>query len=589
MSKTLKHKQPLLPVIILLIFSLILLISLVYRVNVADRDLGILRLEQKQARLAAESGVNFALTKIHQHINFSANSKSNKELIVEELWKELELNKWQQISPKNPAKFRITSIRKTSHTDDPNTVLIDEGLRYQILSEGKCKGHLYTTNALIQLYDLTKIFGVFSSLDEFYYGIPIQPWIELGQSLESFIERNEELFASNKINSFGICQTPELLYRVYEKGQESPFKNPRDDMEIIGNYGKYYEKSGISPSFGPMYSALPIIVDNHKFKAPIQTAYFFLKRSNTSPRMQEGNSLLNLHSSPSIQKVAKEFTGNNQSKYIIDKDADEHNPVIPPWRPDFNFYKKLSKSSVGIYINKDGKGFRNGEPIDVDYHPGTGDFYSDSYKTPNQAEPEQDQLNNKDFIVLSTANKFNEYNNLSKDNLKEAKIIYSERSVFIRGEVEGDLTIVTPGHIFITGPTNIDSNLNLMLIGRQGTAISTIDLERIIQSDNSTDEFINAAREWIIKAIIYKPGAGIYTTKTLANNSQKINFKGLFRGESLRLKIFGACIGGNLTRWLDNTETSGLEIHHLTNAADRLINRPYGVNILKLQTKPEKN
>jgi hypothetical protein len=587
MSKAIKNKQPLLPVIILLSFSLVLLVSLVYRVSVADRDLGMIRLEQKQARLAAESGVNFALTQINKIINFSEGSSRLDYLSTEDLAKGLKVNAWQPISSKNNAWFRIISIRKTNELDNEETTLVDESLRYHILSEGRSKNHLYTSSAVIQVYDLTKTFGVFSSLDEFYYGTPIQPWIELGENLDNFIKRNPKIFESNKMNRFGVCQDAELLYKIYDKNQTSPFENPKDNIEIVGNYGKYYEKKGYSPSFGPIYCATPIVVDNHTFRAPLQTAWFFFKRDNAISNIQKENTLINLHSSPSIQAVSGKALAKNHFNYLIDRDTDEYNPLIPQWRPSLDFYKRLSKGSQGIYIDEAGQGFVNNKPTEVNYHPGEADFYSDTYVGPNLGKPEQDVLKDKKFIVLSTANKFNNYNNLDVKNLNGAKIIYSERSVFIRGDIEGDLTIVTPGHIFITGPTNIDSSLNLMLIGGQGTAISTVDLETIIQDNQPSEEFVNAVREWIIKAVIYKPGAGIYTTQTKLFSSVKVNFRGLFAGKSLKLKIIGACLGGNLTRWIDNTENNSLEIQHLTNASNRLINRAYSANILKIQTKKE--
>jgi hypothetical protein len=589
MSKALKNKQPLLPVIVLLFFSLLLLVSLVYRVSVADRDLGIIRLEQKQARLAAESGVNFALTRIHKTINSTENTDGFEHLSTQELGKALNLNKWQPIGNKKASWFRITSIRKTNELDNYDTKLIDESLRYHILSEGRCKGHQYTSSAVIQVYDLAKTFGAFSSLDEFYYGTPIQPWIELGESLDNFIKRNSKLFVNNKMNRFGICQDPELLFKIYDKNQPSPFENPKDDIEIVGNYGKYYEKSGYSPLFGPLYAASPIVVDQHTFRGPIQTAWFFFKRENATANILKDNTLTNLHSSPSIQAVANKRGGRNHPNSVLDKDTDEYNPLIPQWRPNLEFLKELSKGPNGIYIDEKGQGFVQGKPSEVKYHAGEADFYSDSYVGPNLGKLEQDILKGKKYIVLSTANKFNNYNNLDSKNLNGAKILYSERSIFIRGEIEGDLTIVTPGHIFITGPTNIDSNLNLMLIGGQGTAISTVDLENIIKNSQPGEEFVDAVREWIIKAIIYKPGSGIYTTQTELLGSHKVNFRGLFAGKSLKLKIMGACIGGNLTRWIDNTENNSLEIHHLTNAPNRLINRPYSANILKIQTKKEKS
>jgi hypothetical protein len=206
---------------------------------------------------------------------------------------------------------------------------------------------------------------------------------------------------------------------------------------------------------------------------------------------------------------------------------------------------------------------------------------------PNSPKVEHDKLIDNKYIVLASDGKFDGYNNLSIANLNGARILFSERSVFIRGEIESDLVIVTPGHIFITGPTNIDSSLNLMLIGEQGTAISAADLQEVIATKRPGKDFIDAAREWLIKAIIYKPGAGVYASTLPSNSQGEMNFRGIFDGESLKLIIKGSCIGGNLQRWIDNTESDSLRIEHLQNSAARLCLRPLSANVLKIRTEPE--
>jgi len=147
--------------------------------------------------------------------------------------------------------------------------------------------------------------------------------------------------------------------------------------------------------------------------------------------------------------------------------------------------------------------------------------------------------------------------------------------------------VVTPGHIFITGPTNFDSNMNLLLIAGEGTALSTVDLERYIVENSANEEFIDAAREWQIRAAIYKPGAGVYTSTSRPQKGEPINFRRLFSGRSLKIHVHGACIGGNLQRWIDNTEENSLRITHNPQAVERLTVRPIALNVLRLRTRPD--
>jgi len=60
----------------------------------------------------------------------------------------------------------------------------------------------------------------------------------------------------------------------------------------------------------------------------------------------------------------------------------------------------------------------------------------------------------------------------------------------------------------------------------------------------------------------------------------------LFAGQSLKVRIHGACIGGNLQRWIDNTEPDSLRIQHDPTAAERLPFRPLSVNMLRLRSRP---
>jgi len=587
MSHTQESKHSFFPIYVMILFSLLLIGALFYRVYLADKDLGGLKIESFQARLAAESGINYAIAKINDSINFSQQSFGGEILSSTDLSNLLEKEDWKAVGSKTNAAFRIVSVRKVDTNDDKSTPLIDESLRYRILSEGKCRSHRYTTNAIIQLYDLSKTFGVFQSLDEYYYGAPIRPWIEVCGSLEKFINSNKNLFIENKLNRFGLCSDADLLLKIYTPDLLSPFKQSEGEKIISGNFGKYYRKIGSSPSFGPLYSSYPIIIDNHTFNDALQTAFYVYKRPQTQAKINFENRLIAVNSSLRIQKAADRIESKNSTNLIVDYDSEDYKSFIPPWRPNIEYLRELSKSRFGIYIDETGKGHQNGKPIPVDYHPGSGDFFSDSYMGPNSPKVEHDKLIDNKYIVLASDGKFDGYNNLSIANLNGARILFSERSVFIRGEIESDLVIVTPGHIFITGPTNIDSSLNLMLIGEQGTAISAADLQEVIATKRPGKDFIDAAREWLIKAIIYKPGAGVYASTLPSNSEGEMNFRGIFDGESLKLIIKGSCIGGNLQRWIDNTESDSLRIEHLQNSAARLCLRPLSANVLKIRTEPE--
>ena len=64
MSQRNKGKQSIIPVVIMTGFTLLLLGALAFRADQSDKDLGMIRISERQARLAAEAGVQFALDKI---------------------------------------------------------------------------------------------------------------------------------------------------------------------------------------------------------------------------------------------------------------------------------------------------------------------------------------------------------------------------------------------------------------------------------------------------------------------------------------------------------------------------------------------
>ncbi|HOI91242.1 MAG TPA: hypothetical protein PLK28_12105 [Candidatus Rifleibacterium sp.] len=586
MTRIPDEKQSLLPILVMVGFTVVLVVALMVRVYRADRDLGMMRIASRQARLAAESGINHAIEKMRAAIVASDRAANPGALTAVFFADRLETDAWVQFGQKAEAWFRIISVRKVFAEDNPATPLLDESLQYQILSEGRCGRYRYSTSAVVQLYDLVKNFGVFGSLDEYYYGTPIQSWVEAAGSLDSFVGANAAVFNAGWLNRQGVCHDPVLLFKMFAPEGGDPFNAATGTMPLPYNYGRRFARAGESPCRGPLYCETPVVVDSHTFAGPVQTAMYFYRRGNSQPRIEQGNNAVAMNSSLRMQHAVDSLEGKNPSDVFVDRDSQGYNSFIPPWRPDFEHLRSLSRSR-GIYIDADGKGFLNGKPHEIDYHPGEAHLFSDSYRGPNSTRYEQDELDEK-YIVLSTDMRFKGFNNISAPNLQGARLIFSERSVYLRGDIGSDLVIVTPGHIFITGPTNIDSNLNLLLIAGEGTALSTVDLENYIKEANPGPEFISAASEWLIRAAIYKPGAGVYSAESRPQQGTPITFRRLFGGESLKIRIHGACIGGNLQRWVDNTEPGSLQITHVPAIADRLSLRPVSLNVLRMRTRPEK-
>lgn len=577
------EKKSLIPVLVMVIFTILLIGALLIKVYHADRDLGILRSEKYQARLASESGINYAVAKMRDAVRASDRPVDPEVLTSLFFEDRLPMDQWIQYGVKTKATFRITSVRKMNIEDDEKTTLINEGQQYQVIAEGRCGSHCYSTAAIIQLYDLAKLFGVFQSLDEYYYGNPLQPYVQACGSFNEFYKLNAEYFDSGKITHRGKIIEPGLLVKMFEPNGKSPFKTPNN---IIENYSRFFVRNGNSPCKGPLYCGVPVVVDSHEFNAPAQSALYFYHRPGTTPVLKEENSVRKMYSSPRVQHTGGGVEQRNYTRFFVDRDAIRYSSFIPAWTPNLEHMRKMCKER-GIYIDADGKGYLNGNAIDIDYHPGVSTLYSDSYLTPNSSKYEQDELKDEKFVVLSSDTKYQGFNNISASNLQGARMIFSERSVFIRGDIGSDLIITTPGHIFITGPTNIDSNLNLFLVAAEGTAISTVDLEEVIKKNNPESDFVEAAREWLIRAVIYKPGAGVYTAESKKQADAPISFRGVFSGKSLKLHIVGSCIGGNLQRWMNNTETDSLVVEHDASSMERMPISPVTVNLLRMRTRAE--
>ncbi len=586
MSQRNKGKQSLIPVVIMTGFTLLLLGALAFRADQADKDLGMIRISERQARLAAEAGVQFALDKIIDIVKQSERLSAPLNISPAIFDSEMDIDEWKSFGLKTSAFFRIIGVRKLSNVDEKDTSLIDEGQRYQILTEGRSGRNRYSVAAVIQLYDLTHLFSAFNSLNEYYYGKPVQPWIEASGSLENFKNANKDLFDSGKIDSMGVCNDPGLIYRIFVPGGNDPFKHAAGAQSFGQNFSRNYSRKGDSPAKGPVYCTTPMILDSHNFWAPFQTASYIYRRNGSKPRISMGTSVFAVNSSLRLQQSADSLEGGNPTNVTIDRDSAYYKSFIPEWRPDIDFLRDLAKKK-GVYIDENGIGHSGNSSIEIDYHPETVKLFSDSYKRSNSVQYEQDELE-ANCVTLSSDAKFDGFNNISSKNLQGSRIIFSERSIFLRGDIGNDLIIVTPGHIFLTGPTNVDSNLNLFLIAEQGVAIHTGDFEKTLSQMGNDSAFVEAARHWIINAVIYKPGAGFYTSKALKQDKKVINFRRAFNGKSLKLTLNGSCIEGNLQRWMDNSEENGVNLFWKPEAADRLYLRPISANVLRLRSQPDK-
>lgn len=566
------------PVTVMAVFTLLLVVALFFRVGYADRDLARQRISKTQAQFAAESAIEYARTKLQHHLNNSLMAQVSSEALIDAL----DLDAWMPMDGVRDTYFRIISLRNSSDAFNEHMPRIDENMSFEIITEGQSGRHFYSTLATVHVYDLVKNFAVFSSLDEYYYGQPIQPWVEFSGGLEWFAKENDHLIATGKMTRQGVIHDPELLLNTFVQGGAPTFKTPEGSVEFFSNYAGNYRRADDSPSFGPLYSSLPIVVDSHNFNDSIQTALFFYKRGVEQPRVSMGNIMTILNSSKRLQNIQGRTVVSNPEDLFIDRDTAFYCSYIPQWRPDIAFLRKKAMKR-GIYIDRFGKGFVDGNPIDVNYHPASYSALSDSYKLPTSVNWQQDEFKD-EKIVLGTDMKFGGYNNISSSNLYGRKIVFSERSVFLRGDIGSDLVVVTPGLIFITGPLNVDSHYNLLLLGARGTALSTHDLENFITENQPGYDFINAAREWLINAVIYNPGAGIYSPSTPRRTGREVSLRKIIANQDLIVRISGATIGGNLARWIKNTAPGTLRVDWNADAVSNLPYKPYSVNILNYRT-----
>ena len=240
MAKLTDKKQSLIPIFVMVGFSLLLIGSLLVKVYQADRDLGQLRSDKYQARLAAESAINYAVTKMCESIRTSDRPVEPSVLTAIFFEDRIPIDEWIKFGVKTKSYFRITSIRKLSIEDDENTKLIDEAQQYQIIAEGRCGLHCYSTAAIVQLYDLAKLFGVFQSLDEYYYGNPLVRYVSAFGSFNEFYKANREIFDSGRITSQGKILDPKLLISMYQPDGKSPFVTPESHRHLC--HGRRLER-----------------------------------------------------------------------------------------------------------------------------------------------------------------------------------------------------------------------------------------------------------------------------------------------------------------------------------------------------------
>ncbi|NLF97323.1 MAG: hypothetical protein GX569_11325 [Candidatus Riflebacteria bacterium] len=285
MNRIPDEKQSLIPLIVMICFTLSLVLALFYRVYQADRDLGLMRVAGRQARLAAEAGVNYALEKMRAIVTASDRSADPAALTSLFFSENLESTEWIKYGQKSMAAFRIISIRRMAEGDNERTALLNEGLQYQVIAEGRCGGFRYSTVAVVQFYDLVKTFAVSGSLDEYYYGLPIQPWVERSGGLEEFVDANSELFDSGRLTRLGVCHDPVLLHQFYKPEGEDPFNPIGGTHQLSGNYGRIYARTGDSPCIGPLYCESPVVMDTHNFW-PGADRSLFLSSGNESAAYQ---------------------------------------------------------------------------------------------------------------------------------------------------------------------------------------------------------------------------------------------------------------------------------------------------------------
>lgn len=572
------------PVLIMTGFTGLLFVILAARVYLADRDLAMDRVREQQSLLAAESGVNFALSRMRYALAQPDPAIHAENAVPQAFEAAIQTGRWRRIGGQTEAWFRVTEIRRILIPDRKETPLLDESAQFRIISEGRCGRHLARSTGIILLTDLVRRFGVVNSLNMYYYGTPLQPWIQHAGGLDACMAANVDLFRSDAVSPRGLIFDAHLLSRVYQTAEADSFALPTGTAAVGGSYGRFYFRDGESPCLGPLYCQTPVVVDSHRFFGPVQTAGWFFRRGSAKPVIDDGQMVVALTSSRRIQLATDNLEGEMPAGACIDQDSQPNSSYVAPWRPDFAALRAASRR-MGIYIDADGKGYYRGEAMDVDYHPGVHHVFSETYIDATSVKPEQDE-DDEGFIVLSTAMRYGERNNLDAAALRGARLVFSERSVFLRGEIGDDIMIVTPRNIYLTGSTNDEGPYNLFLVAGRGIGLSLADLESYVAEKQPSQSFVSAALKWRIRAIMYKPGAGWYgswSRKPASGND--VRPAGVLGIRSISLNIEGACIEGNLKRWIDHSvPQGGVKVRWNPKLAERLPMQPLTANLLKMRT-----
>lgn len=575
-------EKPEFPLIVMIIVILIFFGIAFLRIYYLDKTQIIKQIYNIQAKYAAESGLIIFTQHIQNLLNEKIPTPTKPDEILSMLLDECKHFDWKNCGFKNSSKFKIANIRKLPLVDDIKTPFLDEGQLYAIECIGVCGEFKYQSSGILSFINLFKHYAVVNSLNEYYYGKPLQKWITIHGNLDNFISANKEIFEKGYFSINGLCHSPEWLYKLYGLGLPDPFAPSIDGKYLSANYSPLFSIGTKSICLGPLYCRTPIIVDKHEFEGPVKTSSYLFVRDQNKAFIKNSNTNIKLYSSYRIQEVQKKIEGENILEWLSDRDSVGTGKIRHYWRPNFNTLRIYAKEH-GIYISEDGIGYVKGKKVETNYFPQKVKIISEVYTTPLGIMPEQD-VEEGTVITLASSRKFQNYNNMSRENLHNSNLVFSENSIFIRGDIENDVIIVTPKKIFITGSINKYSKSRVFLIAGLGVAISTHDLENVIQSNKEDQAFISSALKWQINAYIYKVGGGVYSSN-FENFQKKYEYDGKkVLDYQLNIAINGATIEGNINRWIKALGEKNIIITWNANDLEKLIYLPVSVNLIQLKT-----
>ncbi|MBF0500837.1 MAG: hypothetical protein HQM09_11935 [Candidatus Riflebacteria bacterium] len=580
MNPLISHtRNPSFPVAVMIGFFCLLCVVMAGKVYFVDRELAARRLTSVEARLAAETALHAGIIQVRKSIAESGGLHPSFRANVLP-------TTWRRLGQLTDGVFRLVEMRDLPGIDDPQTRLIDESELFRVGGEGKSGGYTFRSWGIAGVIPIVKKFAVFNSLNELYYGSPIQPWVREAESLDGFRKTNSTFFEDGRLDTMGVSNDPEMLVKMFRLQGTDSFKLPDNKAPFKGNYGSlFYTRGGESPCWGPLYCRTPVIVDDHLFHGPVQTASYLFRRGTSQARIQQKDGpVYALPSSRRIQIACDHLEGDPPGVFT-DIDTFPKTSYLAPWRPDLNVLRAYAKKE-GLYIDENGKGILRGEPTKSEYHFTPSKLYSEAYLTPNSPHMIQDEITD-GTITLSTASRFDGRNNIGTAELNGVQVIFAETSISLRGEVGGDLMIVTPRHILLTGSTNNEHPFNLFLVAGDGISLDTHDLEGFLKENSAGQDMVAAARQWSINAVLYKPGAGWYGNWSRLLSGTDIPVpEGIGNGGRVSVTIRGACLEGNLSRWLEHAAPEGIKIEWNPNAVDRLPFQPVSVNLFRTRVVP---